>query len=258
MAAGEPACRRAEFRVVLDVGHTSEDPGATSARGALEYDFNFGLADRIAHALIAAGFERTVLMVTDGPAREALRERVARANGLAADLLLSIHHDSVPEKFLQDWTYAGVERHFSDLFKGHSIFVSYRNRDRAGSLLFARLLGLQLKAGGLQYTPHYTRADMGNRRRDLVDAEAGVYRYDRLMVLSATRMPAVLLEAGSIINREEELQVIRPERHALVSAAVTGAVEQFCRALAARPAAARKHARVSHAAKPVRQDVPVR
>ena len=37
---------------------------------------------------------------------------------------------------------------------------------------------------------------MGSRRRDLVDPEAGVYRYDKLIVLRETTMPAVLLEAG--------------------------------------------------------------
>jgi N-acetylmuramoyl-L-alanine amidase len=258
-AAGEPAgksdrpaaespCRRAEFRVVLDVGHTDESPGAISARGVPEHDFNLGLANRIEHALLSAGFARTVRAVTEGPTREGLNGRVARANGLQADVFLSIHHDSVPEQFLQPWAYAGVERRFSDRFKGHSIFVSNDNRDRAGSLLFARLLGLQLKARGLDYTPHYTYPEMGKRRRALVDANAGVYRFDRLMVLRATRMPAVLLEAGSIINREEEMLMVNPERQALVGAAVASAVEQFCAARAEQAIAERKRERMAHSA----------
>ena len=85
-------------------------------------------------------------------------------------------------------------------------------RDRAGSLLFGRFLGKELQARGLQYTPHYTLPLMGHRRRELVDAKAGVYRYDQLIVLRATHMPAVLLEAGSIVNRQEELQLASPER----------------------------------------------
>jgi N-acetylmuramoyl-L-alanine amidase len=69
---------------------------------------------------------------------------------------------------------------------------------------------------------------MGARRRQLVDREAGVYRFDRLAVLIGTKMPAVLLEAGSIINRDEELLMESPERQAQVAVAVTEAVEQFC------------------------------
>ena len=249
-AAAESACRRGEFRVFVDIGHTSEVPGAISARGVWEYEFNRILANRIEHALLAAGFERTVLAITSGRARESLHRRVAYANSLPADLFLSIHHDSVPEKFKQDWRYVGAKRRYSDRFKGHSIFVSYNNRDRAGSLAFGRMLGLQLKARDLHYTPHYTRADMGKRRRELVDAQAGVYRFDKLVVLRTTAMPAVLLEAGSIINRDEEIQVLRTERQARVSAAVTGAVEEFCAARAAQVSAVRKRPQVLHAARP--------
>jgi N-acetylmuramoyl-L-alanine amidase len=47
-------------------------------------------------------------------------------------------------------------------------------------------------------------------------------------VLRSTRMPAVLLEAGSIINRDEELKMISPERRDIISSAVAAAVKEFC------------------------------
>ena len=222
------ACDHAAFRVVVDVGHTAESPGAPSARGFWEYDFNLRLATLIKQKLLAAGFAKTVLLVTDGPARKSLFARVARANRLSADLFLSIHHDSVPDSFLETWEYEGHEHGFSDRFKGHSIFFSNENVDPDASLMFGQLLGEQLKARGLQYTPHYVEKFMGHRQRLLVDANVGVYRYDQLIVLRTTQMPAVLLEAGSIINRTEELVMNSPERQALIGAAVTDAVEGFC------------------------------
>ena len=222
------SCNRASFRVILDVGHTIEVPGAISARGVPEYDFNFRLAKQIEQKLLDAGFARTVMLVTAGPAIPGLIRRIARANTLQANLLLSIHHDSVPNFFKEEWEHEGKKNLFSDRFKGHSIFVSYDNSDRKGSLLFGRLLGKQLKARDLQYTPHYTEAIMGSRRRELVDAETGVYRFDQLHVLRATLMPAVLLEAGSIINRDEELLLGSPEHRSIISAAVVDAVEIFC------------------------------
>jgi N-acetylmuramoyl-L-alanine amidase len=223
-------CDRAAFRVVLDVGHTAQVPGAISARGVPEFEFNLRLARLIEQKLIETGFAKTLLLVTEGPARPGLNKRVLRANRSAADLLVSIHHDSVPSVFKQVWDYLGKEQRFSDRFKGHSIFVSNDNPARKGSLQFGHLLGLELKARDLHYTPHYTEAFMGRYRRDLVDAEAGVYRFDKLIVLRATRMPAVLLEAGSIVNRDEELLMESPERQALIAAAVTDAVEKFCAA----------------------------
>jgi N-acetylmuramoyl-L-alanine amidase len=227
-------CDRAAFRIVLDVGHTAEVPGAISARGSTEFAFNLRLATLIEHTLIEAGFAQTVLLVSEGPNRRGLNKRVVRANRLAADLFVSIHHDSVPEKFKETWEYLGKEHRFSDRFKGHSIFVSNDSPARNASLQFGRLLGLALKARDLAYAPHYTEAFMGRYRRELVDAEAGVYRYDKLIVLRTTRMPAVLLEAGSIVNRDEELRMESPEHQAVIAAAVTEAVDTFC--AARRPA----------------------
>src|SRR5215472_5531646 len=221
------ACDSAAFRVVVDVGHTAESPGAISARGVYEYEFNLRLATLIKQKLVAAGFAKTVLLVTDGPARKSLFVRVGRASKLSADLFLSIHHDSVPDSFLETWEYEGAEHGFSDRFKGHSFFFN-ENVDPAASLMFGQLLGEQLKARGLQYTPHYIEKFMGHRQRLLVDAKVGVYRYDQLIVLRTTQMPAVLLEAGSIINRDEELVMNSPERRSLIGAAVTDAVEGFC------------------------------
>jgi len=238
-SAAKPAaasCVRADFRVVLDVGHTSESPGAKSARGADEYDFNLRLAKKIDQALLDAGFVKTVLMVTDGPGIRSMYVRVARANDLVANLLLSIHHDSVPDWFLEKWNYNGKPETFSDRFKGHSIFVSDGNLDPKDSLLFGSMLGQQLKARGLQFTPHYTESFMGRWQRTLLDADAGVYRYDTLFVLKNAQMPAVLLEAGSIANRDEELVMASPERQQLISAAVVDAVDSFCAAQSQRPA----------------------
>ena len=95
-----------------------------SARGVDEYEFNLRLAKQIDRALLDAGFAKTVLMVTGGPGIGSQYERVARANNLSADLLLSIHHDSVPNPFLEKWEFKGKPGIFSDRFKGHSIFIS--------------------------------------------------------------------------------------------------------------------------------------
>ena len=223
-----PICDRAAIRVIVDVGHTAESPGATSARGVGEYEFNLNLAKLIEQSLVDAGFAKTVLLVTEGPSRKGLTHRIEQANTASADLFLSIHHDSVPDRFLKTWEYEGEEREFSDRFKGHSIFISNENPDPTASLAFARLLGKALKARDLKYTPHYKENFMGGRQRILVDAEVGVYRYDQLIVLRKTQMPAVLLEAGSIINRDEELLMASPERQALISAALTEAVDRYC------------------------------
>jgi N-acetylmuramoyl-L-alanine amidase len=222
------SCDRAQFWAIIDVGHTEKAPGAKSARGANEFDFNLQLAKQIHHRLSEMGFTRTTLLLSEGAQHRSLAARVARANASKADVFLSIHHDSVPDRMLQKWEYEGESHRYNDQYPGHSIFVSIDNPDYQSSLLFATIIGKELKTRGLKYTPHYTDAIMGSRRRLLVDADAGVYRYDQLIVLRQTHMPAVLLEAGSIVNRSEELELQKPERLKLVAAAVGEALDRYC------------------------------
>jgi N-acetylmuramoyl-L-alanine amidase len=225
-AASADACMRSAFHVIVDVGHTAGVPGADSARGAPEYGFNLQLGDAIKQALVEAGFDKTVRMITTTAPFHGLFERAARANSTRADLF-------------ETWQFDGKENHFSDRFSGYALFVSNDNGDRRGSLAFGHLLGQELQKRGLHYTPHYTLPLMGRYRHELLDSEAGVYRYDQLIVLRNTHMPAVLLEAGSIVNRKEELELGTPERRALVAKAVVAAVQDFC-AARAQPVAAQQ------------------
>lgn len=222
------SCDRAQFRAIIDVGHSQKSPGAMSARGVTEFDFNLRLASDIQHHLTEMGFKRTILLVSEGAQHHSLATRVARANQSGADLFLSIHHDSVPDRMLQKWEFDGTTRRYNDQYPGHSLFVSIDNPDYQSSLLFATIVGKELKARGLKYTPHYTDAIMGSRRRLLVDTDVGVYRYDQLIVLRQTHMPAALLEAGSIVNRGEELELSKPERRNLIAAAVGEALDRYC------------------------------
>jgi N-acetylmuramoyl-L-alanine amidase len=221
-------CDPSKFRIVLDVGHTAESEGAISARNVAEFVFNLRLAQRIEQKLKAEGFAETRLLLTEGKARPSLIRRVAAANNLHADLFLSIHHDSVPNKFLEDWEFEGKKSHFSDRFSGYSVFVSRNNPDFKTSLSFAELVGKEMKAQGLHYAQQYTQTVMGRYQHPLLNKETGVYSYDQLIVLRKARMPAALLEAGSIINRDEELKMDSPERRNIISSGVTAAVKEFC------------------------------
>ena len=230
-AAFKPAatkCEPSKFRIVVDVGHTPESEGAISARNIAEFVYNRKLAVKVEQKLKAEGFSETKLLVTEGKARVSLVRRVAAANNLPANLFLSIHHDSVPDKLLEDWEFEGKKSHFSDRFSGYSVFVSRSNADFPTSLAFAELLAKEMKNQGFRYADQYTLPIMGRYRRPLLNKETGVYRYDELIVLRKTRMAAVLLEAGSIINRDEELKMDSAERRNVIASGVAAAVKEFC------------------------------
>jgi N-acetylmuramoyl-L-alanine amidase len=231
--AAVPSCTPAKFKIVLDVGHTVTSPGATSARGATEYSFNLRLARRIEQELRDGGFVQTTVLITEGDGRDQLFRRSKHANAIAPDLLLSIHHDSVPQSYLETWTHEGVQRFYSDRFSGFSLFISRDMPRRKASLAFAKLLATELVNRDLHFTLHYADT-FHSESRVLLDRGLGIYAFDALVVLYRSKVPAVLFEAGSIVNREEELALASSERQNSLAAAAHAAVVRYCESVAAK------------------------
>ncbi len=213
------------FKVALDVGHTLSQPGAISATGVPEFAYNQRLARAVADTLRRGGVAVAVIGEAGGPMPLLARSRLAQAAG--ASLFLSLHHDSVQPQYLSTWMANGVMRPYSDAFRGYSVFVSNGGRDPAGSLRFAGLLGAAMRGAGFAPSMHHALPVPGEGR-PVVDAALGIFRYDGLAVLRTAAMPAALLEAGVIVNREEEQVVQSPAALDRMADAVAGAVRRYC------------------------------
>jgi N-acetylmuramoyl-L-alanine amidase len=219
------ACR-SNFRIVLDVGHSKKTSGAMSARGKTEYEFNLQLVKTIRTALVKQGYSKiSVLVSRGGPG--SLDHRAEQANKLAADLFLSIHHDSVQNEYLEWWTVDGKKRQYSDRFRGFSLFVSKLNQRWEQSFRFASILGDDLLKRALTSSLHHEE-DIPGERRPLLDRDRGIYQFDDLVVLKLAKVPAVLLEAGVIVNRDEERELRTAKRRNLIADSVVEAVDAFC------------------------------
>lgn len=201
--------------IAVDVGHHARSPGATSARGLPEFGYNRALALRLGAELDTLG-HRVVAVGIEGDAAElAARPRAARG----AALFVSIHHDSVQPHLMETWTFEGETLRYSDRHAGYSLFVSRRNRALASSLRCASAIGAALRAAG--FTPSRYHADpVEGENRPFADETNGVHYFDDLVVLRTAKMPALLLEAGVIVNRAEELLLRDPDRQQRMAAAV--------------------------------------
>jgi N-acetylmuramoyl-L-alanine amidase len=234
---GKPA---KDIVILLDVGHVAPYPGeqcprfarcswgATSARGVPEYSFNIKLARRIEEELVRAGFSSTHTMVTQLDGDAGLYQRVDRAKRMNADLFLSVHHDGVRDEYLKPWLYLGEQHYFYDDSSGFSLHVSPRNGSYADSLAWARMLADQLLGSGLHFTTVHQPSNPAGARKPFLDATRGIYRRNDLTVIERAEMPTVLLEAGVIVNRDEELLVATSGYQAKVATDVVEAVMRFC------------------------------
>jgi N-acetylmuramoyl-L-alanine amidase len=205
--------------VALDVGHTQAKPGVTSARGVPEFELNRELALAVRDELVARLFE--VRMIGDDGQANDLWARAQAAAG--ADLLLSIHHDSAQKKYLEMTDVDGKQRRVTRRFAGFSIFVSRKNRLLEPSLTCASALGAALREVGMKPSPHHAEPIAGENR-PFADQENGVHYYDDLIVLKTARVPAVLVEAGVIVNPDEELVLRSPETRRKIARAIADAL----------------------------------
>jgi N-acetylmuramoyl-L-alanine amidase len=197
-------------RVAVDVGHTRAAPGAISARGKSELEFNQALAEQVVRALQAKGL--AVQLINGDGNIESLAARPAAA--VDADLFISLHHDSVGESELLTWEWNGQPQTYSDHWQGHSLFVSRRNPYPEASLLCASAMGARLQREG------FTPTSKNGRWRPWADEADTVHWYDDLVVLYQARQPAVLFEAGVIKHRQEELLLADPARQARMAEAL--------------------------------------
>jgi N-acetylmuramoyl-L-alanine amidase len=204
----------AALLIAVDVGHYAAEPGVISAGGRAEFEYNLDLAMEVRERLVGAGF--AVRFIGERGDYAVLHHRTRDAAG--ADLLVSIHHDSVKESLLPQ----------ADRFAGFSLFVSRANPALEKSRACASAIGARLRAAGLTPSRYHADPVLGENR-PFADEMNGVHYYDNLAVGRTATMPALLLEAGVIVNRAEEERMRDPEVRRAIAQAVADGVKQCLR-----------------------------
>lgn len=217
-----PGRARAFSVVALDAGHSIKSQGAISARGTPEFEFNRKLVLVLNTELTNAAI-RTVPIAVDGNTED-LISRPRKALEMGAQLFISVHHDSAKARFQQRWQFEGKSRKFlDDRFRGFSLFVSRHNPHWPLALKCASAIGARLIEKGFRPSRYHADPVLGSSR-EFADEINGVHFYDNLAVLRHAAMPALLMEAGVIVNRDEEALLVQPGAQQRMAAAVVSAI----------------------------------
>ena len=196
--------------VVIDPGHGGHDPGAIGVRGTLEKEITLDISREIARKLRGTRGV-SVRLTRDGDTFLPLADRVAVARDAGADLFISIHADSAPNREARGLSAYTLSDKASDDF----------------SFALAKQENLADGAGGIDL--RHTRPQVAAILSDLVARHTvsaslmaksslveGAGRSLRLLdnpkrsanfaVLKAPDVPSVLIETGFLSNeRDEEL-----------------------------------------------------
>jgi len=178
--------------IVLDPGHSTSEPGA-EAGGLVEARVTLDLARRVEGRLAAVGVQVVLTRgLTGNPTQ---LERAELANDLGADLVLSLHCESLPRS-----PQAGGVASF---FYGHT--------DHGGAWSetgerLATLVQREVVA-----------------RTDLIDCRSHPRAWD---LLRATTMPAVRVEVGHLSNPGDARRLADPAFRDTVAEAVVVAIQR--------------------------------
>jgi N-acetylmuramoyl-L-alanine amidase len=203
----QPAQPRAKsFKtIVIDPGHGGKDPGARGQRGTEEKDITLKVALKLRDLLSKQPGVR-VLMTRDRDEFVELEDRAKFANGQEADLFVSIHVNSHPQRSVK-----GIEiYHFGEAKDQRALEVAARENGTplnstgvgweylVADLLTAKKIEASLE---LAWTAKEAMVTNLNGRYSLVDHGVKTAPF---YVLRFTSMPSILAEIAYISNSAEE------------------------------------------------------
>lgn len=246
--------------IVLDAGHEPSHPGAIGTCGIREDIYNDELVKVLAKNLSKSyrvkltreyGKEVNVDvrdLVDHIPAAErskwaqhkSLYGRPATANMEKADIIISIHHDSnsLKQQINNPELCHGkggvtVKAEFKQKYKiGFNVFINDDSHaeNQQQSLVLAKLIGQRLVKIGRQPSNYHVYPDDDCKSCRPIENRIGVW-HNNLAVLRNSNMPAVLIEAGNIVDSHDESIVNNHQYRTQFSLAVKSAIDDYFKKL---------------------------
>jgi N-acetylmuramoyl-L-alanine amidase len=216
--------------IVLDPGHGGIDPGAIAADGVFERDIVFATAAALSRQLLATRRFR-VALTRDLDEFVPLRERVARARALDADLFLSIHADALPNPAMRGLSVFTLAANASD--REAAALADSENRDVVDGVRLSRqprevgdilidLVRRQTDNLSIEFARDVVAA-LGHEVVLLDNPQ----RSADFAVLTATDTPSALVELGCLSNPAEEHLLRQPAYQQRLARGLAHAIEAY-------------------------------
>jgi N-acetylmuramoyl-L-alanine amidase len=207
--------------VVLDPGHGGSNQGATGVTGIHEKQLALALALRVAERLRARGITVQLTRTTDRMLT--LRERVAFADRVPADLFVSLHANASPTRTQRGYETYVLTAQGIDI-DGRALRSDTTTPRPAVDPDVALILD-DIERGASQWEAADLAARIQHALRDRRggDGDRGV-RQDIQHVLLGATMPAVLVEVGFIDHPVEGRQLAEPAIQSQIADAIAEAI----------------------------------
>jgi N-acetylmuramoyl-L-alanine amidase len=226
-AADDPGTCFMRLVAAIDIGHSRSSPGAKDVLGRDELDYNAELAAAIEDQLVRSEIGRVVLINRDLD-MASLPERPQRAFCAGADLFISVHHDNVVDSLKMSVVdEQGRKLRSNDRVEGYTVYFSSQNRYAALSSALGLSVAEALRANGVVPATPYQDV-IADSLREPVSADLNVFDYERLKVSQTSPIPAILIEAGFLSNRNDMRRLQSAEYRLRIARGVVEGLKAMC------------------------------
>ena len=205
--------------IALDPGHGGMDPGALGVTGTKEKSVVIAVARELQKQLQIGGRYRVMLTRT-GDQFVPLRERVARAEAAKADLFLSIHADSHPDRAVRGASVYTLSEEASD--REAAALAQRENGGLTHAVVsdsVAQTLVSMTQRGTVNSSNRLANTIVSTFGRNGVRLLPRTHREAGFAVLTSPDIPATLVELGYLSNvQDERLLTIYQHQMALARA----------------------------------------
>ena len=215
--------RSAPLLVVLDPGHGGSNLGAIGVAGLRERQLSLALARAVAGRLASRGIAVQLTRTTDRTVT--LRQRVAIANQVPADLFVSIHANASPTRTQRGYETYVLTSHALDV-DGRALRGDAATPRPGVAPDIAHVLD-DVERGAAQWEAAdlAARVQRALRERRGDNGDRGV-RQDAQHVLLGATMPAVLVEVGFVDHPVEGRELSEPGVQAQIAEAIAEAITE--------------------------------
>ncbi len=222
--------------IAVDAGHGGEDPGAIGPHHVLEKNITLAVAKKLARKINAQPGMRAV-MIRKGDYFVPLRRRVYLARKAHADMMISIHADSVRTRTVKGASaYTLSERGATQSRAARALAAKENAADQIGGVaseqaddpLVSRILGDMFRRDSLN-SSQLLAEEMLVRLKRVGPIKYPKPKRARFFVLGAMEIPSVLVELDYISNPRREKKLKSKQHQSQLATALFKASVDFFR-----------------------------
>ena len=206
--APRPAQLNRKWIVAIDAGHGGKDPGALGRGGTKEKEITLAAAKQLAADLNKTG-KVSARLVRSSDKFFKLRQRIAIARDMGADVFVSLHADSAPRKSARGMSVFTLSDTASDK---EAAYIA--RRENKADLVGGPDLAVEDPAAANALLSMFQRETMNESSRlaaailsqikDMPGGDKRGHRFAGFAVLKSPDVPSVLVEMGFLSNAEDE------------------------------------------------------